>query len=390
MKPSIYFDNAATTSVDAEVLETMLPYFTEQFGNANSAHQAGRNAKVAIEDAREQIASLLGAEPSEIIFTSGGTESDNAILKGVLQATRKKETLTSPLEHHAVLHPAEFSKMGGCSVTYLKPENNGVISAEQVRESISEETAIVSLMHVNNETGGIQPIAEIAEICREKGVTFHTDAVQSTGKCPVGVKELGVDAMSMSAHKIHGPKGIGILYVRSGTPWLPYVQGGSQERRRRGGTSNTCGIVGMAKALELAFAHREQAEKHVKMLRERCLSAIKQQLGENMHVNSPEDERYCVPNILNLCFFDDTGKGFDGEMLLLNLDIEGICVSNGSACTSGAVEPSHVLKGLGLRDDLAKSSIRISFSRHNTLEEVDYFTSRLPGVMERMMAKTAH
>lgn len=389
MKPSIYFDNAATTSVDPEVLETMLPFFTEQFGNANSAHQAGRNAKVAIEDARELIASLLGAEPSEIIFTSGGTESDNAILKGVLQATRKKETLTSPLEHHAVLHPAEFSKMGGCSVTYLKPEHNGVISAEQVRESISDETAIVSLMHVNNETGGIQPIAEIAAICREKGVTFHTDAVQSTGKCPVGVNELGVDAMSMSAHKIHGPKGIGILYVRSGTPWLPYVQGGSQERRRRGGTSNTCGIVGMAKALELAFTHREQAEKHVKTLRERCLSAIKQQLGDHVRVNSPEDERYCVPNILNLCFFDDNGEGFDGEMLLLNLDIEGICVSNGSACTSGAVEPSHVLKGLGLRDDLAKSSIRISFSRHNTLEEVDYFTSRLPGVVERMMAKKA-
>ncbi len=388
MTTPIYFDNAATTSVDPEVLETMLPYFTEQFGNASSAHQVGRRAKVAMEDARDQIAALLGAEPSEIIFTSGGTESDNAILKGVLQATRKKEIITSPLEHHAILHPAEFSKMAGCRVTYLQPGEDGVIRADQVRDAITEETAIVSLMHVNNETGGIQPIREIAAVCREKGVPFHSDTVQSTGKCPIQVDDLGIHALSISAHKIHGPKGIGILYVRNGTPWLPYMQGGSQERRRRGGTSNTCGIVGLAKALELAITHQEETHRRTKEMRNRLLTSIHQTMPDHVRVNSPTQEDHCVSNIVNLCFFDHEGKGFDGEMLLLNLDIEGICVSNGSACTSGAVEPSHVLKGLGLRDDLAKSSIRISFSRHNTLEEVDYLTEKLPGVVQRMLAKS--
>ncbi len=227
----IYFDHAATTPVDPRVLDAMLPFFKNDFGNANSAHQLGRTSKVAIEDARELIAHKLGAEPSEIIFTSGGTESDNAILKGVVAATRKTEIITSPVEHHAVIHPAEALKRKGVTVTYLEPNSDGVITAEQVADSISDKTAIVSLMHVNNEIGSINPIKDIADVCQEKKVPFHTDAVQSVGKLPVNVKDLGVDSLSLSAHKIYGPKGVGVLYVKNGTPWIPWLQGGSQERR---------------------------------------------------------------------------------------------------------------------------------------------------------------
>lgn len=383
---TVYFDHASTTPVDEGVLNEILPYYKHQFGNANSAHQYGRATKVAIEDARELIAKLIGAEPSEIIFTSGGTESDNAAIKGVVNANRKTEIITSPIEHHAVIHPAESLKMKGCRVTYLQPDAAGQITPEQVEEAISEDTAIVSLMHVNNEIGTILPIKEIADVCSNHKVPFHSDTVQSVGKLPLNVRELGVDLLSMSGHKIYGPKGIGVLYVKNRTPWLPWLQGGSQERRRRGGTSNVAGIVGMAEALKYCTDHLEAHNEHFNTLRNELITGLEKKFSGRYRINGPKSNG--VPHIINLAFpVDDTAseKSLDGEMLLLNLDIEGICVSNGSACTSGAVEPSHVLKGIGLPDKLANSSIRISFGKDNTVEQVHFFLDKLESVLNRMV-----
>lgn len=382
---SVYFDNASTTPVDDGVLHEILPYYKHQFGNANSAHQFGRATKVAIEDARELIAKLIGAEPSEIIFTSGGTESDNAAIKGVVNATRKTEVITSPIEHHAVIHPSESLKMKGCRVTYLEPDSTGMITPEQVGDAISDDTAVVSLMHVNNEIGTILPVKEIAAVCKERKVPFHSDTVQSAGKLPLNVKDLGIDLLSMSGHKIYGPKGIGVLYVKNGTPWLPWLQGGSQERRRRGGTSNVAGIVGMAEALKYCIENIDTQREHLSSLRNVLIEGLEKRLNGRYQINGPVNNG--VPHIINLSFpmegaADD--KGLDGEMLLLNLDIEGICVSNGSACTSGAVEPSHVLKGIGLPDNLANSSIRISFGKDNTAEQVHFFLDKLEDVLNRM------
>lgn len=383
----IYFDHASTTPVDGRVLEKIIPFYKNQFGNANSAHQFGRATKVAIEDSRELIAKLIGAEPSEIIFTSGGTESDNAAIKGVVNATRKTEIITSPIEHHAVIHPAESLKMKGCRITYLDPDSEGYITPEQVADAISDDTAIVSLMHVNNEIGTILPIKEIAEVCREKKVPFHSDTVQSVGKLPLNVKDLDLDLLSMSGHKIYGPKGIGVLYVKTGTPWLPWLQGGSQERRRRGGTSNVAGIVGLAQALKQCADHVEDDSNHYKKLRKELITGLEDRLSGRYQINGPKTEG--VPHIINLAFKSENNDGLDGEMLLLNLDIEGICVSNGSACTSGAVEPSHVLKGIGLPDKLANSSIRISFGRDNTVEQVRFFLDKLETVLNRMTKVTS-
>jgi cysteine desulfurase len=381
---TVYFDNAATTAVDKRVLDEMLPYFSEQFGNPNSAHQIGRNSKVAIEDARELVAKLIGAEPSEIIFTSGGTESDNAALKGVVAATRKTEIITSPIEHHAVIHPAESLKLQGVKVTYLKPDSDGIIHPEQVEDAITNDTAIVSLMHVNNELGSINPIKEIAEVCRDKRVAFHSDTVQSIGKLPVDVKDLGMNLLSISGHKIYGPKGVGVLYVKNGTPWIPWLQGGSQERRRRGGTSNVAGIVGVAAALRFAVEEMDQNYRHFKTLRAALIDGLKKHYSGRFQINGPETGG--VPHIINIGFITPDKKGLDGEMLLLNLDIDGICVSNGSACTSGATEPSHVLQGIGVPDDIANSSIRISFGKQNRVEDVQLFIKKLEKILDRMMA----
>ena len=380
---TVYFDNAATTRVDERVLEAMLPYFTQQFGNANSAHQLGRMSKVAIEDAREEIAQLIGAEPSEIIFTSGGTESDNAIIKGTIAATRKKEIITSPIEHHAVIHPSEALKLQGVRTTYLQPDSDGVIQPEQVAEAISDDTAIVSLMHVNNEIGTVNPVKEIAEVCREHKVVFHSDTVQSVGKIPVNLKELGLDALSISAHKIYGPKGIGVLYVKNGTPWIPWLQGGSQERRRRGGTSNVAGIAGLTAAIRLAVNEMDQHRELFTHLRETTVSELKKRIGDRFQINGPQTGG--VPNILNIGFITEDERGLDGEMLLLNLDIDGVCVSNGSACTSGAMEPSHVLQGIGIPEPIARSSIRVSFGKQNSVEDVQFFVDKLERILERMM-----
>lgn len=384
---TVYFDHAATTPVDERVFEAMKPYFTQEFGNANSAHQLGNNAKVAVEEAREKVAELIGAAPAEIIFTSGGTESDNAVIKGARAATGKSEVITSPLEHHAVLHTAECEKRRGGKPVYLQPDSNGNITPGQVEEAITDDTAIVSLMHVNNEIGIINPLKEIASVCKEHGVPFHSDTVQSIGKLPVDVDELGLDFLSMSGHKIYGPKGIGVMYVRHGTPWIPWMHGGSQERRRRGGTLNVPGIIGLVKALELATEEIDSHLEHYTNLRKRLLNGLENNFKGKFKINGNPDRS--VPHIVNLAFTDEQGNGIDGEMLLLNLDMEGICVSNGSACTSGAVEPSHVLQGLGMEAEIANSSIRISMGKNNTAEDIDYFLDKLEAVLNRMMTPTA-
>jgi len=378
----IYFDHAATTPLDERVFKAMKPYFCNDFGNANSAHQLGNNAKVAVEEARETVAEHIGAEPAEIIFTSGGTESDNAAIKGAVNATGKKEVVTSPLEHHAVLHTVEAMKREGVDPVYVQPDKKGLISAKKVADAITDDTAIVSIMHVNNELGVINPISEIAEECHEHGVLLHSDTVQSVGKLPVDVDELGVDFLSISGHKIYGPKGIGMLYMRHGTPWIPWMHGGSQERRRRGGTLNVPGIVGLAKAMDFSIGNRKpQADRYRKM-REQLVDGLKSRFNSIISTNADCDD--CVPHIINLSVEGKNSEGLDGEMLLLNLDMEGICVSNGSACTSGAVEPSHVLSGIGLEDHIANSSIRLSFGKSNTQQDIDTFLDKLGEVINRM------
>lgn len=383
---TVYLDHAATTPLDLRVLETMLPFMTESYGNANSAHHLGQKAKVKVEDAREKVAHLLNAEPSEIIFTSGGTESDNAAIKGVLAlSANKSEIITSEIEHHAVLHPIEMSKMQGFQPVFVESEACGTITAESVLDKINDQTALVSIMHVNNEIGCINEIKEIATICRERNIPFHSDTVQSLGKIPFDVKDIGLDFLSGSAHKIYGPKGIGIMYVRTGARWMPWMTGGSQERRRRGGTLNVPGIIGFTKALELAYEEMEVNTSHYKQLRALLINQLNEKLTSCCYTINGNAEKG-VPHIINLTFTDSQGRGVDGEMLLLNLDINGICVSNGSACTSGAMEPSHVLTGIGLVNGVANSSIRVSFGKKNTKEDIIFFVEKLNKVLKRMFA----
>lgn len=382
--PTVYLDNAATTSLEPRVLDSMLPYLKDHFGNASSIHHLGRMTNVAVEEAREKVAKAIGADASEVIFTSGGTESNNAVIKGVIQATGKKHIITSRVEHHAVLHPIQYGRAQGIKGTYLDVKPFGFVTAEQVEQAITEETALVSLMHVNNEIGAINPLSEIAAVCKKYGIAFHSDTVQSVGKLPVNVDELGVDFLSISAHKIHGPKGIGVLYVRKGSKWKPWMEGGSQERRRRGGTLNVAGIVGMGSAIEIAVAERVQNMEKIKKVSSRLVNGLKEAFPDLLAFNgNPE---IGVPNIINCSFPLDEKEALDGEMLLLNLDIEGICVSNGSACTSGAVEASHVLTALGMVTPTAKSSVRFSLSKFTTEEEVDYTVSKLKTIIDRMLS----
>ncbi len=379
----IYFDHAATTPVDERVFEAMKPYFTREYGNAHSTHQMGNRARVVVEEARESIAKHIGAEPAEIVFTSGGTESDNTAIKGTLEATGKKQIITSPLEHHAVLHSIEAAKRQGVTPVYVQPDEDGLISPEDVADAITDETALVSIMHVNNEIGTINPIKGIAEACHAHDVPLHSDTVQSIGKLPVDVNELGVDFLSMSGHKIYGPKGVGVLYMRHATPWMPWMHGGSQERRRRGGTLNVPGIVGLAKALDLIEKDREKHIQHFRALRRKLISGLQNLFPEMVSVNGNDQG---VPHIINISVTGPNGSGLDGEMLLLNLETEDICVSNGSACASGTMEASHVLAGIGLEEHVANSSIRISLGKDNTEEEIDFFLDKLGEVINRMKA----
>lgn len=374
----VYADNAATTKVSRKALEAMMPALEDLYGNPSSLHQAGRAAEAALWNARERIAACLSAEPREIYFTSGGTEADNWAITGAARMGAlkgKKHLITSAFEHHAVLHTMQKLEKQGYEVTYLKVHEDGLIRPEEVAAAIREDTALVSIMYANNEIGTIQPIRAIGEICRERGVLFHTDAVQAVGHLPVNVREDLVDMLSFSGHKFHGPKGIGGLYVRKGIPIRNFMEGGAQEFRKRGGTENMPGILGMAAALEEACSHMAEDSTRVARMRDRLIEAI----GKlpKTRLNGHPSRR--VPGNVSFCF-----EGIEGESLLLRLDLQGICASSGSACTSGSLEPSHVLLAIGVPKEIAHGSLRLSLDASNTEEEVDYIIEKLPGIVETL------
>ncbi len=372
----VYADNAATTSTSRTALDAMLPYFGEVFGNASSLHSPGQRAMEALVAAREKMAALLNADPKEIYFTSGGSEADNqAIISGAELGARKGKMhiISTAFEHHAVLHTLDKLKRNGYEIELMDVHENGIVTPEQVARAIREDTALVTVMFANNEVGTLQPIREIAEVCREKKVLFHTDAVQAVGHVPVDVKALGVDMLSLSAHKFHGPKGVGALYARKGIPLSNIIEGGQQERGKRGGTENIPGVVGMAAALEEAVAGLDHSVPYVTGLREKLIEG----LSKIPHSRLNGDREHRVPGTVNFCF-----EGIEGESLLLLLDQKGVAASSGSACTSGSLDPSHVLLALGLPHEVAHGSLRLSIDDRNTKEDVDHILSVVPGVVE--------
>ncbi|MFQ5825087.1 MAG: cysteine desulfurase NifS [bacterium] len=377
-KNRIYFDHSATTPVEPEVVEAMKPFFNQTFGNASSIHTFGQEAKVSLEEARRQVAGLLGAEPAEIVFTSGGTEADNWAIKGTatLFEGRMKHIVTSTVEHHAVLYACKYLQKRGFELTYVSVDQNGIVSPEKVAEALREDTFLVSIMHANNELGTINPIREIGAIARAKGILFHTDAVQTFGKIPIDVKDMNVDLLSLSGHKIYGPKGIGALFIRRGVQIDKFFHGGKHERDRRAGTENVPAAVGLGKAAEICQNRMEKDFGYLRNLSNKLYSKISKTIPE-VFLNGHPSRR--VPGILNLSF-----EGVESESLLLNLDLKGIAVSNGSACSSGSVEPSHVLKALGLPKNLANSAIRFSLGRENTSEEIDLTVDALKEIVERL------
>ncbi|WP_035396653.1 cysteine desulfurase family protein [Exiguobacterium sp. OS-77] len=369
-----YFDHSATTPMRPEVLEAMTPYLLEQYGNPSSVHAAGRSARAAIDKARRQIAQELNAKPTELIFTSGGTESDNYAIFGAAEAAREKgrHLITTRFEHHAVLHAFEELEKQGYDVTYLDVPDTGVVSMAALQEAVREDTTLVSIMFGNNEVGTIQPIAAFGQFLRERGVLFHTDAVQVFGKQAIDVEALQVDLLSASGHKINGPKGIGLLYVRTGVKLAPQTFGGEQERKRRAGTENVPGIVGLAKALELMIAEREQQQDHIKQLRNVLLTRLDES-GITYEVNGVEG----LPNVLNLYF-----PQIEIEPFLIMLDMRQMAVSSGSACTAGSVEPSHVLSAMYGEDERTRASVRISFGHGNELAQVELLAQALQDVVK--------
>jgi len=376
----IYLDYNATTPVDRAVLEAMLPYFAENFGNASSIHSSGQRGRSAVDAARDSVAALIGAKAAEVVFTSGGTEADNLALFGSVMASNqaRKHVITTAIEHHAVLNAAQALEKQGIDVTYVSVGNDGVVDPQDIRQELRPETILISVMHANNELGTIQPIEEIGRIAAEADVYFHCDAVQSAGKVPLDVNRLGVDLLSVSAHKIYGPKGVGALYVRSGTPLEPQFHGGHHERDRRPGTENVPGIVGFGKAAELARMNCEMDAARVAVLRDRLEEMLTRSLG-SVHVNGDRARR--VANTTNLVF-----AGAGGEALVIALDLQGISCATGAACSSGAVEPSHVLLAIGLSADEARSSLRFSLGRATTSDEVDRAIAIIPATVERLRA----
>ena len=375
----IYADYNATTPLDPQVLDAMLPYLREHFGNASSVHVFGREARAAIDDARVRLTKLLGAQESEIVFTGGGTEADNAAIFGAARAQRKKgrHIVTSSIEHHAVLHVCQYlEKTGEGDITYLPASRDCLVDPDDLRKAIRNDTVLVSIMSANNETGTIQPVKELAAVCRERGVTFHTDAVQSFGKQPVNVNDWGVDLLSIAAHKFYGPKGVGALYIRRGTKIDPLLFGGSHENERRAGTENVAAIVGMARAAELGTAKMEGEQHRLFGLTEKLGAEIARRIG-GAHRNGHATQR--IGNTINFSF-----EGCEEEGLLLGLDLEGVAVSSGSACAVGSLEPSHVLKAMGLSHDLARAAVRVSFGKGNTAEDVEYIVEALPKVITRL------
>ena len=376
----IYLDYAATTPMHPEVVKAMLPYFTDVFGNPSSIHSYGQEAKGAIEEARVKVADLIGARGEEIIFTSGGTEADNFALKGVAFANESKgnHIITSSIEHHAGIETCKFLERRGFRVTYLPVDEYGLVDPGDVKKAITDKTILISVMQANNEMGTIEPIAEIGRIAKEAGIYFHTDAVQAVGHIPVDVNELEVDLLAMSAHKVYGPKGVGALYIRKGTKLIPFMHGGDQERRRRASTENVPGIVGLGKAVELAQQEMAEEAERLTYLRDQLIKGL---LGRIDHTRLNGHPLKRLPNNVNVSV-----DYVEGESMLLNLDLEGICASTGSACSSSSLEPSHVLLALGLSPEQAHGSLRFSLGKWTSEEEIERVLEVLPRVVAKLRA----
>jgi len=376
----IYLDYAATTPTHSEVVKAMLPYFTDALGNPSSIHSYGQEAKGGIEEARIKIADLIGARSEEIVFTSGGTEADNFAIKGVAFAneSRGNHIVTSSIEHHAVIETCKFLERRGFSVTYLPVDECGLVNPDDVRRAITDKTILISVMHANNEMGTMEPITEIGRIAREAGVYFHTDAIQTVGHIPVDVNDLGIDLLSISAHKLYGPKGVGALYIRKGTKLTPFMHGGEQERRRRASTENVPGIVGFGKAAELAQQEMNEEAERLICLRDRLVKGLLERI-DHTRLNGHPTMR--LPNNVNVSV-----DYVEGESMLLNLDLEGICASTGSACSSSSLEPSHVLLAMGLSHELAHGSLRFTLGKWNTEAEIERVLDVLPGIVAKLRA----
>ena len=379
MKKIIYMDNAATTSTSRAALDAMIPVLEREYGNPSSLHQLGQQAADLLADARKRVAACIGAQPDEIYFTSGGTESDNWAITQLAQtgaAKGKKHIISTAFEHHAVLHTLKRLEKEGFEVTLLDVHQDGIVRVDELKAAIRPDTCLVTVMYANNEIGTIQPIAEIGAVCREQGIPFHTDAVQAVGHLPINVTKENIDLMSMSAHKFHGPKGIGALYCRRGIRLTNFIEGGAQERNRRGGTENLPAICGMAAALEDACTGMEERSKTVSAMRDRIIDQIVQNIPY-VRVNGDREKR--LPGNVNICF-----EGIEGESLLLRLDLEGICASSGSACTSGSLDPSHVLLAIGLPKEIAHGSLRLTLDEENTEEDVQHLLEVLPGIVSEL------
>ena len=375
---TVYFDNSATTKTDEEVVKAMLPYLSESYGNPSSIYKIGRDNKKAIEDARQIVAQTLNCDSKEIYFTAGGSESDNTAIRGIAYGYKSKgnHIITSKIEHPAVLETCKQLEKEGFEVTYLNVNENGIVDLEELKKSIKPTTTLITIMFANNEIGTIEPIKEIGEIAKANNVLFHTDAVQAVGSVRIDVKELNIDSLSMSAHKFYGPKGVGALYVRQGVKFEKFVNGGHQERNKRAGTENVPGIVGLGKALEIAYRDLDEHNKKIKELRDYFVESIKEKIPY-IKINGDMEKR--LPGNSNISF-----RFIEGEGLLLNLDLKGICASSGSACTSGSLDPSHVLLAIGLPHEIAHGSLRISIGKYNTKEEVDYLIENLVEIVSRL------
>lgn len=374
----IYMDNAATTPVKKEVLEEMIPYFTEKYGNPSSVYSLGSISKRAVEDAREKVAKAINADKREIFFTGGGSEADNWAIKGIAYANKNKgnHIITTKIEHHAILHTCEYLQKNGFEVTYLDVDEYGMINLDQLKDAITDKTILISIMFANNEIGTIQPIKEIGEIAKENKIYFHTDAVQAMGHIKIDVKEMNIDLLSMSSHKFYGPKGIGALYIKQGVKIDSLISGGAQERNRRAGTENVPAIVGMGKAIELAYENLDEHNERLIKLRDSLIEKIQSNISY-VRLNGHPTKR--LPGNVNMCF-----RFIEGESLLLSLDMEGIAGSSGSACTSGSLDPSHVLLAIGLPHEIAHGSLRLSLGDFNTEEELDYVVEKLVKIVDRL------
>ena len=375
MKNMIYLDNAATTRMAPEVVEAMLPYFTEYYGNASTVYRVGEKSREAVTEARDKIASAIGARTEEIYFTAGGSESDNWAIKATAEAygNKGKHIITSKIEHHAVLHTCEYLEKQGYDITYLDVDENGLISLEELEAAIRPDTILITIMFANNEIGTIEPVEEIGRIAHAHGVYFHTDAVQAFGQIPIDVDEMNIDMLSASAHKMNGPKGIGLLYIRKGVKIRSFIHGGAQERKRRAGTENVPGIAGFGKAVELAAASMEERMERESSLRDYLIKRVEEEIP---YARLNGDRKKRLPNNVNFCF-----RFIEGESLLIKLDMEGICASSGSACTSGSLDPSHVLLAIGLPHEIAHGSLRLTLGADTTKEEIDRTVDTLKGIV---------